>query len=336
MQLAYRILWFEDQPNNVRFSNENICEGIRELGFEPLVTIREVVTGGPDPMAGLPPERDVDLVLMDWKLGGGYDGAQLARRIRLIFSDTDIVFYSSEAPNTLRRLIFNQDIDGVFCCRRDDLSTRTLDIIRAQLRKILDLNHMRGIVMAATSDLDHAMIECLEVVHKVVYPHDAADFANMISAQIAGGLRKKASEIEGLGRNGRIEKLIRDPGFGAAMRLGALRDELEKLADRITKSHLLEKLGAYASEVITPRNDFAHKRAVVVGDQLTLEGREEPFNQESMIALRLRLLAHSENLRDLLSLLQEMATAAGEPGLAGQVAAVQRAVERAEKITKSN
>jgi CheY-like chemotaxis protein len=336
MQLEYRILWFEDQPANVRPFEDNIRSGLARLGFEPKVAMRTVVAGGLDPMADLPTQRDVDLVLMDWKLGGEHDGATLARQIRQVFIDTDIVFYSSEAPKTLRKLIFDQDIDGVYCCHRTSLSDRTLGLIRAQMRKVLDLNHMRGIVMAATSDLDHAMIECLDVVHKVAYPGDGGTFAAMISTQVAAGLRRKAEEIEGLGRRGKLEKLLKDPNFGSAMRLAALQAELQKFAERITEAHLLEKLGAYLTEVITPRNDFAHRRAVVVGDQLRLEGREEFFNQESMIALRLRLLNHSENLRALLSLLREMAAAAGEQGLASQVAAVQRVVDQVEEAAKSD
>lgn len=335
MQLEYRILWFEDQPANVRPFEENIRSGLVRLGFEPRVAMRTVVAGGSDPMADLPAQRDVDLVLMDWKLGGGYDGAALARKIRQVFKDTDIVFYSSEAPKKLRKLIFDEDIDGVYCCHRTNLSDRTLGLIRAQMRKMLDLNHMRGIVMAATSDLDHAMVECLEVVHKVAYPDDAGTFAVLISSQVAAGLRKKADEIEGFGKKGKIGKLLKDPNFGSAMRLAALQAELQKLADRITEAHLLERLGAYPTEVITPRNDFAHRRAVVVGDQLRLEGREESFNQESMIALRLRLLNHSENLRALLSLLREMADAAGEPDLASQIAAVQEVVDQVEEVAKS-
>ncbi len=60
------------------------------------------------------------------------------------FQHTDIVFYSSEPPKTLRELIFKKDIDGVFCANRDHLSDRANGIIQGQLRRILDLNHMRA------------------------------------------------------------------------------------------------------------------------------------------------------------------------------------------------
>lgn len=327
MKLEYRVLWFDDQPANNKPYEDTIRNSLARLGFEPHIDLRVVVAGSGDPLSNLPAQHDVDLVLMDWKLGGGHDGATLARRLRQIFRDTDIVFYSSEVPKTLRKLIFEQDIDGVYCFHRTNLTERTMGLIRAQMRKVLDLNHMRGIVMAATSDLDQAMIQCLEVIQSVVYPNTAEAFAASIGAQVAESLRKKAEDIEKLVSKGKLNKLLHEPAFGAALRLAVLQAEIKKLTDRINEVHLLECLGRYHAEVITPRNDFAHRRAIIQAGKLTLEGRTEPFDQDGMIALRLKLLNHSDNLRALLSLLQEMADAAGEPALAAKIADVKQVME---------
>lgn len=328
MRLEFRILWFEDQPTNIKPFENTIRSGLARLGFEPVIDSRVVVSGGNDPMANLPAQQDVDLVLMDWRLGGGHDGAHLAKRVRAIFRNTDIIFYSSEAPKKLREIIFNQDIDGVYCCNRESLTDRTMGIIKAQVRKVMDLNHMRGIVMAATSDLDHAITECLEMVQKLAYPDSAASFAESIGSQVAKSLRSKADDIEKLGRKGRLDKLLREPTFAASMRLDALRVELQKIEEKISETHLLEQLGRYQDEVIRPRNDFAHRRATSRDGKLMLEGRTEPFDQEGMTALRLRLLGHADNLRALLSLLREMALAIGDSELAGRLGAVERAVEQ--------
>ena len=285
-------------------------------------------------MANLPAQDEVDLVLMDWKLGGGHDGASLARRLRRFFRDTDIVFYSSESAVNLRRLIFDQDIDGVYCFNRINLSERTLGLVRAQMRKILDLNHMRGIVMAATSDLDQAMIQCLEILQRIIYPSSKEAFAGDIGAAMAKELRRKADKIDKMVGKGQLEKLLYDPNFGAALRLAILKAEIKKLADRIDEIHLIENLDRYHTEVITPRNDFAHRRATVKDGVLILEGRDQPFDQDGMIALRLKLLAHSDNLRALLSLLGEIAGAsAGEPDLAAKIAHVEHIVEEVSKPT---
>ncbi|AFY21381.1 hypothetical protein [Pseudomonas sp. UW4] len=319
MHLEYRILWFEDQIANIKPYQDNIRNAISRLGFNPKIETREVVTGAGDPLADLPLSRDVDLVMMDWKLGGGFDGAKLAKRLKVYYRDTDMVFYSSESAATLRRLIFDQDIDGVFCFHRTNLSDRTIGLVQSQLRKMLDLNHMRGIVMAATSDLDQAMIECLEKIQPLISAEDKDAFVKGIGTKISESLRSKANEIDRLMERGRLDKLLKEPSFGAALRLSILQDEIAKIADRISEVHLLERLALYRDEVIGPRNDFAHRRAVLANDQLVLEGRTQPFTQESMIALRLKLLSHFDNLSGLISLLAEL----GESPSSSQSAVLQ-------------
>ncbi len=185
--------------------------------------------------------------------------------------------------------------------------------------------------MAATSDLDQGMIDCLEVVQKILYAGDeaAAGYASEIARRISKSLRSKADNIDGLGKKGKLGKLLREPNFGSALRLQLLQEEIAKLADRLTEAHVVEGLGKYHEEVITPRNDLAHRKAQLKKGKLHLEGREQPLDQDSMKALRLRLLQLADNLKGLLTTLHELANAAGNPGLAREIAAVEAAVEEA-------
>lgn len=329
MQLDYNILWFDDQLGPITPFVDRVKGIIARLGFEPKIDLRIVTADSGDPLAFLP-GQGLDLVLMDWKLGGGHDGAVVARRLRQSFRDTDVVFYSSEHAMKLRELIFKQGIDGVFCVNREHLTDRVNGIIQGQLRRMLDLNHMRGLVMAATSDLDVAMVECLEIVQQILHPGDgAAAFAASIAERVSKGLRDKAEEIDGLGAKGRLARILREPSFGAFLRWEVLKEEVAKLSDRVSEPQFIQQLDKYHAEVIGPRNDFAHRKAEVKDGKLVLEGREQPLDQDSMKALRLRILEHSDNLRGLLATLRELATEAGEPGLADQIAAVEVAVEGA-------
>lgn len=327
MQLEYNIIWFDDQPEPISPFVDRVRGIISRLGFEAKIDLRIVTADSGDPLSALP-AQGLDLVLMDWKLGGGHDGAVLARRLRQTFRDTDVVFYSSEHAKKLRELIFNQDIDGVFCVNREHLTDRVNGIIQGQLRRMLDLNHMRGLVMAATSDLDMAMVDCLEVVQQVLHPGDGgAAFAAAIAARVSEGLSKKAAEIDVLGKKGKLAKLLREPSFGAFLRWEVLKEEVAKLADRVSERQFIEHLEKYHTEVIGPRNDFAHRKAEVRDGKLLLEGRDQPLDQDSMKALRLRILDHSDNLRGLLVTLRELATDVGEAALAKQIEAVEAAVE---------
>ncbi len=301
MKLEYRILWFEDQPQSISPMRQNIQDELEYLGFAPVIDLR-IVDSSSDPLVDLPDQRDIDLVLMDWKLGE-HDGADLSQRVRLVFRYTDIVFYSAESTATLRRLIFEKGIDGVHCCHRMNLTEGTLGIIKTQMHKVLDLNHMRGIVMATVSDLEHTVIECLKLVQPLAYPGGAEKFAASISEKVIIELKKKVEEIEQFGKKGKLQKLLTSPHFNAKLRLDALQEVLQTLGVVEHGPHL-EKLGTFLDDVITPRNDLAHRPAVVIGGELRLEGRPTPFTQESMIELRLRLLSHVENLQGLLKLLR--------------------------------
>ncbi len=326
MQLDYKILWFDDQHQAITPFVQRVQNMIARLGFEPKVDLRIITADVVEPLANLPNQAEIDLVLMDWKLGGLHDGADLARKLRVTFRDTDFIFYSSESPATLRRLIFEKNIDGVFCVSREHLSDRVNGIIQGQLRRVLDLNHMRGLVMAATSDLDLGMIDCLELVQKVLYVGDAAEYAIEIATRISKALRSKADDIDKLGKKGKLAKLLREPSFGPALRLQLLQEEIAKFADKLTELHVVEGLDRYHEEVITPRNDFAHRKAELKDGKLHLEGRDQPLDHNTMKALRLRLLAHADNLKGLLTTLRELADAAGEPQLAEQIAEVEAAV----------
>jgi len=335
VKLEYHVLWFDDQEQAIRPFVDRVQSIITRLGFEPKIDLRIITADIENPLASIPSVQDVDLVLMDWKLGGTHDGAVIARRLRQSYRDTDIVFYSSESSAKLRQLIFEQGIDGVFCANRTGLSDRAGGIVNAQLRRVLDLNHMRGIVMAATSDLDLAMIDILHVLQRILHPGDgAAGFAANIAERVSRSLSKKADEVAGFGRKGRLDKLLREPAFGSSLRLEILLEEMAKLADRIGEPHLVERLGQYKDDVIGPRNDFAHRKAQIVNGKLVLEGREAPLDQEAMKALRLRLLDHSDNLRSLFSLLGEIAEATCAVELKDDIAAIDNLVaEAVEAVT---
>lgn len=338
MQLEYNILWFDDQLGPITPFVDRVRGMISRLGFEPKIELRIVDGNAGDPLAALP-SYGIDLVLMDYRLGGGHDGATLARRLRQSFRDTDVVFYSSDPAKELRRLIFEQDIDGVFSVSRVHLTDRVNGIIQGQLRRMLDLNHMRGLVMAATSDLDMAMIECLEVVQQVLHPGEsAAAFAEAIAKRVSDGLRRKADEIDGLGRKGpgKLAKLLREPSFGAYLRWEVLKEEVVKLADKVSERQFIEHLDRYNMDVIGPRNDFAHRKAEMRDGKLLLEGRDQPLDQDSMKALRLRILDHSDNLRGLLTTLRELATDVGEAALVQQIEEMEVAIEVAVEAAEAS
>ena len=65
---------------------------------------------------------EIDLILVDWDLGGQVQGQDVIAAIRDAVPYKDVVFYSAQNPaNTLRRLAFEKGVEGIYCASREEL-----------------------------------------------------------------------------------------------------------------------------------------------------------------------------------------------------------------------
>src|SRR5574343_38135 len=166
MRLDFNVLWVDDQPNRVAAQSKSISHKMALEGFEfkprPCTTI--------DQMEDVISEHvfidEVDLILVDWDLGNNVHGEDAIERIRKIAQYKDIVFYSGQASVVeLRRKVYDRQLEGVYCASREGLIDEVIGVFEALIKKVLDLDHTRGIVMGATSDIDHIVNTCLELAH---------------------------------------------------------------------------------------------------------------------------------------------------------------------------
>jgi len=197
MRIKYKIYWFED--DNIWLSNSRVIEGISEirkyledeLGFQTDITffiekelsntrnfrLKKLLDDYPEKcrIVKLGNYKDdnlkkigffnVDLVLMDYNLGSE-KGNNVINYIRNDQNDiyTDILFYSqNESEKELRE---KSDKDGLYCSERTELFSedKIKKVIKTTIRKTQELNNLRGLVMAETSELDEMVKEILKLV----------------------------------------------------------------------------------------------------------------------------------------------------------------------------
>ena len=103
----------------------------------------------------------IDLVLMDYDLGPGRKGDEGLSEVRAIFPYKDIIFYSCFSPAELMQKASIKDIQGIFASHRNDLPDMVVGVFENLVRKVLDIDHSRGIVMGASSDIDQLVNELL-------------------------------------------------------------------------------------------------------------------------------------------------------------------------------
>lgn len=304
MRLEFKILWFENQPNDVRTQVEEIEDHLRAVGFIPDILM--VPDGSNIEKYGEDQSRydDFDLVVVDYDLGRpGKNGDWVAQQVRRYFGFTDIVFYSGKKPAELRKMVFEGGIDGVYCFNRPDLADKLATHIEQVMRRLSRLEAMRGLAMGVVGRCDDEFRSLL-----------------LRTFESAGEQDRKSLE-------GQLEDLVtsaRDVGAAAFQKCTTFE---EKLSSRSVTSFTLYKLvmfllkgdprcvaqrkllSEYDPRVLEPRNRLAHAIEVRTAFGWSVESQTKPaITLDDFPTLRKDLAVHLGNIRSIAPLLGIMAT----------------------------
>ncbi|WP_020405921.1 response regulator [Hahella ganghwensis] len=292
MRLDFNVLWVEDQQNNVESQRDRINLLISRHGFRLNVEFASSVEEAKGYLSNDIFGDHIDLILMDYDLGAGGKGDTGLEEVRKIFPYKDIIFYSAQAPD-LAKMVAEKQVEGVFCSRRNDLPDTVEGVFEALVKKVLDIDHSRGIVMGATSDIDHIINECL-ILSFNNSDGSAQDKAfKEIEKLIKKKTKKFGKSIEAVRALKGIEELQQHHHiYTSADRLDLLRNILKYInydADTISE------IANYLYSVIPSRNDLAHVKVVIDGFSRKLYGRDDKeLTSEDMKRLRHDLLKHQD------------------------------------------
>lgn len=310
MKLDFNILWFDDQPRRTESAQDRLRQRLLRDGFELSVRMISEFTDVEAVIKAAHDEGDVDLILIDYHLGqtDGGDGDELARQVRRRFDYKDIIFYSSHVAGLpqLRKLMYDAEIDGAYCVMRNNLAEETHAIIQSIVKKVVDLDHMRGIVMAATSDLDNVVKECLVSAHSALGSKARKAACSKIISSLLRQLNGNIKKINKLDGTDKIEDLLKlhNAVFSATPRYHALLSALKEWDGHGEHGGKHALLSNYHDEVITPRNGMAHVKPVTNGGRRVLQGAEGlEVTDASMAQLRGRLLQHRQNFIEIAGVL---------------------------------
>jgi len=120
MRLDFNVLWVEDQPARVQSYAQKIDRLIRKEGFRLDAQYAKSVEEAKGFMGSDIYGDHIDLVLMDFDLGGGSTGEDGLVEVRRVFPFKDVVFYSSQVGN-LSAMVANRELQGIFCSDREGL-----------------------------------------------------------------------------------------------------------------------------------------------------------------------------------------------------------------------
>lgn len=302
MRLDFNILWIEDQPGAVKAQSESIERKMRSEGFRLQTTFVSSVEEAEENLKDDIFKDHVDLILMDFELAGTKDGGEGLEMVRGKCPFKDIVFYSAKVPQELKTRVSDKQISGVFCTSRIGLPDTVFGVFTVLVKKVLDIDHSRGIAMGATSEIDDFITQALEVYlakSDSAVQTKALAIAGKQVEKIKQGFEKECGELEALTDATELKSF--HGVYTSVKRLILLR-KLLKLSGR--KDIDLQAMLDYEEKTLPKRNNLAHVTVERDGFSRRIFHKGVELTVDDMRELRVDLLKHHEMFEALVETLK--------------------------------
>ena len=300
MRLDFNVLWIDDQPERVEAQIVAITSRMEEEGFRFNATQCRLL----EEVSAIVKEDvftdQVDLILVDWDLGGGVEGQDAIAMIRETVLYKDIVFYSAGKPlEKLRQLAFSKRAEGVYFASREELVEEVIGVFDSLVKKVLDLDHARGIVLGATSDIEYMIGECLEAIHGQYHQTGKENMFKEALKLMDGRIASLNKSANALRQGGSLTDCLKEHLlFQSNDRVRLLARALDAGEFAIYKSYRPSVI-RYQNDVAPKRNRYAHVTLIPDRQPHTLAGAGQVVTLEETRELRKLILTLRGEFRNL-------------------------------------
>jgi CheY-like chemotaxis protein len=315
MRIKYNVLWFENEPAWLRPAKKNLSTYLEDFAFLLEVTEEKDGSNVPELIQKISDcQLDIDVIFMDYQLAQESKGEKIIETIRDNQLFTEILFYSNRVD--VKDIIENAigSVEGIYYSDRDSFLDKAKLVIRHSIKKVQEVNSMRGLIMAATSDLDALMKEIISIFYAKFPAEKHTNVTEGIFSDVSTQIESKKKLFDKLRGKNQVDKLMKDNVlFDAHKKALATQKIIDELLDeRISKFKKDAFFNAYKDDVIGVRNDFAH-----VVDCLNSDGKrvlksnsgEKEFTDQGCIDARKKLIEHLGNVELIIMVLLEEAEA---------------------------
>jgi hypothetical protein len=308
MRLDFNVLWVDDQPARVESQVAAIAKYMEDQGFNFNATLCQSIDDVRSRVADDVFTDEVDLILVDWDLGGNVQGQNAIGEIRDQVPYKDVVFYSAlNAADQLRRLAFDAGLEGVYCATRGELVDEVIGVFDSLVKKVLDLDHARGIVMGATSDIDHLVTECLVLMHAKLDDPGKAAMLKEILERIGERIKDLTKRVGKLQSSTSLDALLEAHEIFTANDRLRILSRMLKVDKFKVHGETRQTIVTYINEVVPGRTGLAHLVMVPKGKpQAVMTSLGKTVTLEETQALRRQILGLRSDFRDLLAALKAM------------------------------
>ena len=285
MKIDYKVLWIEDHFKGIKNHIEGLRKKLLKYGFTLIVDKRLSISKDEldDLGSKLLKYNPYDMILFDYDLGNSQTGDTIANELRKIIF-TDMIFYSGKPNLELRKILFDKMIEGVYVVNRTHLNDEVWPIIEDQVKRICDINSMRGVLLDEMSKID------LEIRQLLKTKYDALDKKDQ-TKQVNKYTKKLKERVVAL------EKIIShiDEETFSTMVVNPFEIEFNQVRCRlksITKNELFDDSNELKIKQDL-RNKFAHNMAIFDDENgtVTLNGFEtEKYSFDEFTKMRKDLI----------------------------------------------
>lgn len=304
MKLDYNILWLDnDLQNYIDIGDvESISKFLIELGFEPCI-IPVFDESELDKYL----DKNYDLIISDFNLNKENGDVIIYRLRDEKRLDTEILFYSANTnflkDNQVKdRLAFMERIN--VHVGRENLLEKIEKVIDLTVRKLFELNATRGLITAATSELDVEIeIISLHILRNHLKKSDQ-ELNEILDFYVEDFLNKNPGNFRK-----RVQKIGFDNSFKyieASRKWNIFRDILKEFNKTNPLNEIAEFLKnnrTYCDDVIKVRNKFAHAKSETIGKKVVLKGQLDgedfEFDNSTCIDIRKKLIIHKREIENL-------------------------------------
>jgi CheY-like chemotaxis protein len=296
MRISYSILWFDDNQDYLdSLDLDDLNDTITSWGFVPQITL----VSNPDEFMQHAPFKEFDLVAMDYNLEEfGEHGQTFIKKIRNHDVYTEVVFYSANKVSDLWKAIEKEKLEGIFVASRTHQGeiTKILKVAKQSIQKVLDLENVRGIVMAEVGNIDEQLELIALKLHSPLSEKKQLKVMNKYIDKIATQNYEVLEAVEKLRDTVDISLLIR---FLDSSKKWNICQSLSKE----TPEFNINLIGDYKKDILDPRNFLAHGIPDKQSDASLVfnhNGNEYIFNESKSAELRFKLQYYFKQFGELL------------------------------------
>jgi len=304
MTLDYKILWIDDREEFFTNHQDYLNEYLEDKGFEADIVTYKSYSEFEDNEGDITHQKKYDLFLIDLNLDHGRTGDEIITKIRTNRILTDIIFYSTSLSD-VRTKVNDNNIEGVFVTSRnqDDFEEKVTDVIDVTIKKVQDVNNLRGLIMAEVAELDRIQERIISKFNLIANN----DFKKYIKEKVFSKIKNDLESLECLIKIEDSEcdykdidlvKLQKNFFYDTNKKSRSIYKIKKQKCDSIDFVH-----EEYKTNIIDKRNVFAHEEENVRSDGTKFlnypNGKPLEFTESHCIKIRKDIKKYKSLLKEI-------------------------------------